>query len=68
MQMRLQRWREGMGGAEPVAKHGHPAILCSFWQRSFHDEGSCWVPAVLRPAIILSHWGHTEFPHASGMG
>ena len=22
-----------------------------------HDEGSCWVPAELRPSIILSHWG-----------
>ena len=21
-----------------------------------HDEGSCWVPAVLRPAIVLTHW------------
>ena len=21
-----------------------------------HDEGSCVIPAVLRPAIILSHW------------
>jgi hypothetical protein len=35
---------------------------------SAHDEGSCWVPAVLRPAIILSHWGRTEFPHVSGTG
>ena len=24
-----------------------------------HDEGSCWIPEVLRPSIILSHWGYT---------
>ena len=35
-------------------------------QLSVHDEGSCWVPAVLRPAIIISHWGRTELPHVSG--
>ncbi|PSC76174.1 exostosin-like glycosyltransferase [Micractinium conductrix] len=35
---------------------------------SVHDEGSCWVPAVLRPATILSHWGRTNFPHVSGTG
>ena len=27
-----------------------------------HDEGSCWVPEVWRPAIILSHWGSEEVP------
>ncbi|KAL4856586.1 DNA-directed RNA polymerase II subunit RPB2 [Chlorella vulgaris] len=32
---------------------------------SVHDEGSCWIPAALRPAIILSHWGRTDFPHIS---
>ena len=21
-----------------------------------HDEASCWVPAAIRPSIILSHW------------
>ena len=30
-----------------------------------HDEGTCWVPAVLRPAIILGHWGRTELDHIS---
>ncbi|KAL4419203.1 hypothetical protein ABPG77_000597 [Micractinium sp. CCAP 211/92] len=35
---------------------------------SAHDEGSCWVPAVLRPAIILSHWGRTDLDHISGTG
>ncbi|KAL4856557.1 putative glycosyltransferase [Chlorella vulgaris] len=32
---------------------------------SVHDEGSCWIPAALRPAIILSHWGRTDFPYIS---
>jgi len=27
-----------------------------------HDEGSCWVPEVWRPAVILSHWGLEETP------
>ena len=30
-----------------------------------HDEGSCWVPAVLRPAVILSHWGYTGYNNES---
>ena len=33
-----------------------------------HDEGSCWVPAVLRPSIILSHWGRTELNHSALSG
>ncbi|GAB4813993.1 hypothetical protein N2152v2_001039 [Parachlorella kessleri] len=33
-----------------------------------HDEGSCWVPAMLRPAIILSYWGRTDLDHISGTG
>lgn len=37
-------------------------------QFSVHDEGSCWVPAVLRPAIILSHFGRTELDHVSTTG
>ncbi|PSC68519.1 exostosin-like glycosyltransferase [Micractinium conductrix] len=35
---------------------------------SLHDEGSCWVPAVLRPAIILSHWGRTDEGHKGQSG
>jgi hypothetical protein len=31
-----------------------PAL--AWLQMAVHDEGSCWVPAVLRPAIILTHW------------
>lgn len=27
-----------------------------------HDEASCWVPAALRPSIILSHWGRKVRP------
>lgn len=33
-----------------------------------HDEGSCWVPAVLRPAIILAHRGRTGLDHTAGSG
>ena len=33
-----------------------------------HDEGSCWVPAVLRPAIVLSHWGRLDKEHESLSG
>ena len=33
-----------------------------------HDEGSCWVPAVLRPAIVLSHWGRLDKEHESLTG
>ncbi|PSC76758.1 exostosin-like glycosyltransferase [Micractinium conductrix] len=33
-----------------------------------HDEGSCWLPAVLRPAILLAHWGRTDAHHVSGTG
>ncbi|KAL4427668.1 hypothetical protein ABPG75_001757 [Micractinium tetrahymenae] len=31
-----------------------------------HDEGSCWVPSVIRPSIILSHWGRKDVNHTSG--
>ena len=37
-------------------------------QLSTHDEGSCWVPALLRPAIVLSHFGRTELDHVSTTG
>ncbi|KAI8107071.1 hypothetical protein M9434_001716 [Picochlorum sp. BPE23] len=30
-----------------------------------HDEGSCWVPKVLRNAIILTHWGYTGYNNHS---
>lgn len=30
--------------------HAHPPP-----QLQSHDEGSCWLPAVLRPAIMLTH-------------
>jgi len=30
-----------------------------------HDEGSCFIPEVLRPAILLSHWGYTGFNNLS---
>ncbi|KAL4428361.1 hypothetical protein ABPG75_002450 [Micractinium tetrahymenae] len=33
-----------------------------------HDEGSCWLPAVLRPAVLLTHWGRTDIGHASNTG
>lgn len=31
-----------------------------------HDEGTCYVPAELRPAIILGHWGRKDAGHVSG--
>ena len=31
-----------------------------------HDEGSCHVPAVLRNATILTHWGRKDEGHRSG--
>lgn len=31
-----------------------------------HDEASCYVPAVLRNATVLTHWGRKDFPHLSG--
>ncbi|RMZ55166.1 hypothetical protein APUTEX25_005444 [Auxenochlorella protothecoides] len=33
-----------------------------------HDEGSCWVPNVIRPSIIFSHWGRTDHNHTSWTG
>ena len=33
-----------------------------------HDEGSCWVPAAIRPSIILSHWGRMDTNHTTGTG
>ena len=41
---------------------------CRPTQLAVHDEGSCWVPAVLRPAIVLSHWGRTDKEHLSDTG
>ena len=26
------------------------------------------MPAAVRPAILLTHWGRTDFPHVSGTG
>ena len=37
-------------------------------QLQTHDEGSCWLPSVLRPAIVLSHWGRTEVPDHADTG
>ena len=31
-----------------------------------HDEGSCFLPAVLRNATLLVHWGRTDRNHTSG--
>ena len=25
-----------------------------------HDEGACWAPAAVWPAIMLSHWGRSD--------
>ncbi|PSC69932.1 exostosin-like glycosyltransferase [Micractinium conductrix] len=33
-----------------------------------HDEGSCWLPAVLRNATLLTHWGRTDMGHRSNTG
>ncbi|PSC72923.1 exostosin-like glycosyltransferase [Micractinium conductrix] len=33
-----------------------------------HDEASCYVPAAIRPSIILSHWGRTDLNHTSDTG
>lgn len=33
-----------------------------------HDEASCYVPADMRPAIILSHWGRKDRNHTSQTG
>ena len=33
-----------------------------------HDEASCWVPAAIRPSIILSHWGRKDKEHESNTG
>jgi hypothetical protein len=30
-----------------------------------HDEASCWVPAAIRPSIILSHWGRMGVNHTA---
>jgi hypothetical protein len=34
-------------------------------QLSSHDEGSCFVPSVLRNATVLSHWGNVNLNNAS---
>ncbi|EFN55367.1 hypothetical protein CHLNCDRAFT_52572 [Chlorella variabilis] len=48
-----------------------------YWDRSggrdhiilqSHDEGSCWLPAVLRPATMLTHWGRMDLGHTSSTG
>lgn len=40
---------------------------CSLQLQS-HDEGSCWLPAVLRNATLLTHWGRTDMGHRSNTG
>ncbi|GIL69673.1 hypothetical protein Vretifemale_506 [Volvox reticuliferus] len=30
-----------------------------------HDEGACYVWKDIWPGVMLSHWGRTDFPHAS---
>ncbi len=30
-----------------------------------HDEGACYVWKDLWPGVMLTHWGRTDFPHAS---
>ena len=30
-----------------------------------HDEANCWVPSVLRSAIVMGHWGRTDLDHIS---
>lgn len=30
-----------------------------------HDEGSCWLPEVLRNATMLTHWGRIDEIHVS---
>lgn len=39
--------------------------LFSLMQLAPHDEGSCWVPKVLRNAIVLTHWGYTGYNNHS---
>lgn len=57
--------------------HHYISTRLPYWNRNggrdhiivqSHDEGSCWLPAVLRPAIVLSHWGRTEIPEKSDTG
>ncbi|KAG2432503.1 hypothetical protein HXX76_008848 [Chlamydomonas incerta] len=33
-----------------------------------HDEGACSAWKGVWPGVMLSHWGRTDFPHASGTG
>ncbi|KAL4425009.1 hypothetical protein ABPG77_002894 [Micractinium sp. CCAP 211/92] len=33
-----------------------------------HDEAPCYVPAAIRPSIIISHWGRMDANHTSGTG
>jgi len=33
-----------------------------------HDEASCYVPAAIRPSVILSHWGRKDKGHKSNSG
>ena len=43
-----------------VDTSSHVCTLVSLMlQLAPNDEGSCWVPRVLRNAILLTHWGYT---------
>lgn len=43
----------------------HDFKIYFFLQLSAHDEGSCYVPSLIRNATILSHWGNTAFNNVS---
>ena len=45
-----------------------PSLPLLLLQLMTHDEGSCWLPAVLRPAILLTHWGRMDLGHISNTG
>ena len=53
----------------PYLTATHPTPFpCCLVQVQSHDEGSCWLPAVLRPAIVLSHCEARSQPEALGKG
>lgn len=66
-------WRRpGVMSAAYAGSSDYPTLLCpaspSLLQLQTHDEGSCWLPAVLRPAIMLAHWGRMDARHVSNTG